>query len=194
MKTLDTQPQIIDPVPQNCVMIDGVGDPESSPEFQAAIEALYNVSYTLKFARKKAGLPSDYKIGKLEGLWWNDESDFDWNDPSRAVEWHWTLMIAQPSFISSNEFQTTVDVLKQKKANPALGKLYFKTFNEGSSVQLTHIGPYNTEAEDIRKLHRYAASHDYTLAGKHHEIYLSDPRRSKPEKLQTILRQPVRRG
>jgi len=185
--------EIVDIPPRNYACVDGTGNPNTSPEFQAAIAALYGVSYTLKFTRKKAGLGPDYKISALEGLWLSDQEDFDWSDDSKKADWRWTLIIAQPSFIEWDEFTEAVEALAKKKPNPAIGKLYLKELTEGKVVQILHIGPYDAEGPDIKAMHAYAAEHGYRLAGQHHEIYLSDPRRCKPEKLRTLLRHPVRK-
>lgn len=183
--------EIIDIPPQNYAMIDGTGNPNGNPDFQAAIEALYGVSYTLKFARKKAGLTPDYKVGTLEALWLADQEDFDWSDETKKANWRWTLMIAQPDFIDWAEFTVAVEALAKKNPNRAIGKLYLKTLTEGTAVQILHIGPYDHEGPDIKAMHAYAYEQGYRLTGQHHEIYLSDPRRAKPEKLRTLLRHPV---
>ena len=177
------------------MMIDGQGiaeGPAASPEFQRAVQALYGVAYTLKMGRRKAGVDPDYTISPLEGLWWmTDASEFDMNRPA---DWRWTLMIFQPEFIAQKDFQAAVAELKKKKPNPALDLLRLETFDEGSAIQIMHIGPYDQERPDIQKLEQYAEQHAYLLRGKHHEIYLGDPRRSKPESLRTILRWPVSRS
>jgi len=173
-------------------MIDGKGSPEGpeqSPEFQNAIGALYGITYVLKIGRKKAGIKPDYTIAPLEGLWWmSDGSTFD---TERTADWRWTLMIFQPEFITPGEFKEAVAKLKLRRPDAALDNLRLETFNEGDIVQTMHIGPYAEERKSIQRLQEYAASHGYKLSGKHHEIYLGDPRRTVPEKLRTILRRPV---
>ncbi len=172
-------------------MVDGEGaqgGPEASPEFQNAIGALYSITFTLKFARKKAGLGPDYTISPLEGLWWMaDGQPFD---IARTGQWRWTLMIMQPDFIDPAEFAQTLGELKLSKPNPALAKLRLEAFEEGPSVQIMHVGPYSAEAENIQKMEDYCAAHGYALRGRHHEIYLGDPRRARPDKLRTLLRHP----
>lgn len=178
--------------PLNFAMIDGVGaaeGPAKSPEFQDAIAALYGITYTLKIGRKKAGIEPDYTIGPLEGLWWMDDgSEFDMNRPDK---WRWTLMIFQPEFIGQKEFQQAVEQLMARKPSPALNKLRLERFDEGKVVQIMHIGPYATEEQTIKKLEDYVTERGYTFRGEHHEIYFGDPRRTKPEKLKTVLRHPI---
>lgn len=175
-------------------MVDGEGSPEGPsehPHFQDAISALYGVTYTLKMGRKKAGIEPDYTIAPLDGLWWmTDDAEFDTAKPD---QWRWTMMIMQPDFITKEEFDNAVEELKKKKDNPQLQKLRFEPYEEGLSLQIMHVGPYSEEGPSIAKMQSYAKEKGYKPAGKHHEIYLGDPRRTKPEKLKTILRQPVRR-
>jgi len=186
------QVQAVTIPPMQFAMIDGKGaaeGPEQSPEFQNAIGALYGVTFTLKIGRKKAGVAPDYTIGPLEGLWWmTDGGEFDMQRPA---DWRWTLMIFQPEFITANDFAEAVEALKAKKSNPALDAVRLAMFDEGRVAQIMHIGPYAEEAEDIRKLDAYIQEHGFTSRGRHHEIYLGDPRRAKPVNLRTILRHPI---
>lgn len=176
----------------NFAMIDGEGSPEAQdnhPQFQDAISALYGVTYTLKMGRKKEGIEPDYTIAPLDGLWWMvDGAEFDTAKPN---QWRWTMMIMQPDFISKLEFDDAVKQLKKKKDNPQIDNLRLETYEEGLSVQIMHVGPYSEEGPNIAKMQSYVKEKNYKPAGKHHEIYLGDPRRTKPEKLKTILRQPV---
>lgn len=165
--------------------IEGQGRPGSAA-FQNAIGALYGVSYGLKFAHKASG--ENYTIGPLEGLWWTKTGDFD---DTKQDDWHWKLMILQPDFITQNEFDQAVEELKIKKPNPAIAHLRLESFDEGPCVQTMHVGPYADEAPTIARLESYAAAHELQTHGKHHEIYMGDPRRTKPERLKTILRHPV---
>jgi hypothetical protein len=141
-----------------------------------------------------AGVGPDYKVGPLEALWLADQEDFDWSDETKKADWHWTLMIAQPDFITAGEFTVASDALAHKKPNPAIAKLYLKELVEGTVVQIMHIGPYDKVGPDIKAMHTYATEQGYRLSGQHHEIYLGDPRRAKPEKLRTLLRHPVRKA
>jgi hypothetical protein len=163
--------------------------PGTSPSFQEAVEALYGISYTLKFMSKlRKSDPIDYTVMALEGLWWIDEGEFD---IARPGHWKWTLMILQPEHIGGEMFQAALRQLAKKKDNPTLSRLRLEGFHEGLCMQTMHVGPYADEPATIARMHTYADEHGYRLRGRHHEIYMGDPRRSKPEKLKTILRQPV---
>ena len=178
------------------VMIDGKMEPGKTPEtsqaFQDALEALYGASYTLKFMSKlREENPIDYTVMALEGLWWTDADEFDFNDKEN---WNWTLMMLQPGHITEEMYQETLHQLKEKRDNPALLKMRFKNFSEGLSMQTMHIGPYSEEPRTMEKMMAFAQENGYVLRGKHHEIYLGDPRRAKPENLKTILRHPIAKG
>jgi hypothetical protein len=172
----------------NFLMIDGEGAPES-PAFQQAIEAIYAVAYTLKFAVKKAG-GQDFAVMPLEGLWWaEDMADFD---PQRGDRnrWRWTLMIMQPDFITPGDFSGAVKAAAKKKDNVAIARVRLDSLEESRAVQIMHIGPFSTEGPNIRRLHDKIAGLGGRPAGKHHEIYLSDFRRVSPAAMKTVLRQP----
>jgi len=182
------QPEILDMSATRCLMIDGCGSPESD-RFRIAIEALYSVIYTLKFARKKAGAGPDYSVGALEGLWWTgDGAAFDMQERDN---WLWTLMIWAPECITTEEIDRTKADVQRKKPNPLIGSVRLDWLNEGTVAQVMHIGPYADEGPTIERLHAFIAESGYMLQGRHHEIYLGDPRRTSPEKLRTILRQPI---
>ncbi len=173
--------------PLNYLMFNGYGDPDTNPDFQAGIEALYTASYILKFMLKQAqGL--DWVVPPLEGLWWLLLADFD---PSRRDDWHWTLMLPQPEPVTRELLALALAAASKKKALPALERLFLEMYNEGQAAQILHVGPYSEAAATIERLHAFITAKGYHICGKHHEIYLSDPRRTAPEKLQTILRQPV---
>lgn len=178
---------LIDVPTMNYLMVDGKGDPNTSPDFQAAIEALYSVSYTVKFLSKKAGL--DYVVMPLEALWYMDNMD-DFLD-SPKDEWQWTAMIMQPSHITNEMIADAIETIRKKKNPTALDKLRFEAYEEGRSVQILYIGPFDDEHPTIVKLHQFAEDQGYALSGKHHEIYLSDFRKVDPSKLKTVIRQPV---
>jgi hypothetical protein len=172
------------------LMVDGRGDPNTSVDYLQAIEALYGMSYTVKFIIKKEG-GEDYTVLPLEGLWWSD-------DPLDFVrgakdKWEWTAMIMQPRLVTASHIEKAKDELKRKKDPPALPKVRFENFEEGLSAQVLHTGPYAEEGPTIERLHKFIEEQGYALHGKHHEIYMGDPRRSKPEKLRTIVRQPVKK-
>lgn len=185
---------VIDVPEMNYLMIDGEGDPNTSKEYQDAIEALFSVSFKAKFISKKES-SQDYAVMPLEGLWWVENmEDFDIQDKSN---WKWTAMIRQPDFITKNIIEKALKEVEKKKNPPALSRLRFENLHEGLSAQIMHIGPYSEEEPTIEKLHSFIKEKGYELNGsmpgeKHHEIYLSDMRRTKPEKLKTIIRQPVK--
>ena len=170
------------------LMIDGAGDPNTSQDYKDAIESLYAVSYTLKFMVKKEKAV-DYVVMPLEGLWWTEPmSQFTMENKDM---WQWTVMIMQPEYVTEELFNRAVEQVQIKKNLPSLSKIKFKSLYEGLSTQLMYIGPYSAEGPTIEKLHNFIEENGYELRGKHHEIYLSDSRRSAPEKLKTVIRQPV---
>lgn len=170
------------------LMIDGAGNPNTSQDYQQAVEALYGVSYAIKFMLKKEqGL--DYSVMPLEGLWWTpDMREFNVEHKER---WLWTMLIAQPREVTPALFEQARAQVQQKKPSPALAQLRLEEFHEGLAAQIMHLGPYAAEGPTIARLHAFIREQGYTLDGKHHEIYLGDPRRAAPEKLKTIIRQPV---
>ncbi len=167
-------------------LIDGRGDPNTSPHYAKAVQALYAVSYAAKFAAK-ATLERDYVVGPLEGLWYSDRPD-SFADRSKG-EWSWTMMIRQPAWLTE-EVRAEALAKAAKKNLPRLTELRFDTVKEGSSAQVMHIGSYDDEGPTIAAIHEWIADNGHRLRGHHHEIYLSDPRRVEPSKLKTILRQP----
>jgi len=178
------------------VMVDGRIEPGETPEtsqaFQDAIGALYGASYTLKFMSKLRDQdPIDYPVMALEGLWWSDFGEFDFN---RKDEWKWTVMIMQPDHITEKMYEEALKQLREKKDNPALSKVRFESFREGLCIQTMHIGPYAEEPRTIDEMMAFAKENGYAIRGKHHEIYLGDPRRAKPERLRTILRHPIEKA
>jgi hypothetical protein len=182
-------PVIVDVPEMGFLMVDGKGDPEGGQEFQEAMGALYGVAYTLKFALKKADPPVEYSVMPPEGLWWlEDMRRFSFE---RREDWLWTLMIAQPPEVTGARVAQAVDELRRRKDPPGLGRLRFGRLHEGLSAQIMHIGPYAEEPPTVARLHAFIAEKGYRMRGKHHEIYLSDPRRAAPEKMRTVLRQPV---
>lgn len=184
------QPQIVDVPGMAFLMLDGKGNPNTSPSYQAAVEALYGVSYALKFTSKKR-LARDYVVMPLEGLWWGtprDQHAFTEQDKGKFM---WTMMILQPDHISEEMVAEAVEDVRRKKGLENLDQLRFTRFKEGTSVQILHIGAYDDEGPTVHRMHQFAYDQGYRLRGKHHEIYLSDPRRTALEKLKTILRHPI---
>ena len=180
----------VDVPEMNFLMVDGKGDPNTSKEFQDAVGALYSMSYTLKFMAKKKDAESDFVVPPLEGLWWSDDMGAFVMD--RKDEWKWTIMIVQPPHISAEMVEEARRKAAAKEgASPALPKVRFEPYHEGLSAQTMHIGPFSAERPTIEKIHGYIAETGHGLRGKHHEIYLSDPRKTKPERLKTVVRQPM---
>lgn len=180
---------IIDVPKMNFLMLDGVGNPNIVPEFKEAVEALYSLSYALKFMIKK-GTGIDYTVMPLEGLWWTDDMT-KFSIENRDI-WKWAIMIMQPDYITEDLVGEALEQVKKKKTLPAFSKIRFESYHEGQAAQIMHIGLYSEEGPTVAKLHNYIKENGYVLAGKHHEIYLSDPRKTAPEKVKTILRQPIR--
>jgi len=175
----------------NFLMIDGAGDPNTSKAFRDALQALFTLSYTLKFMVKKEK-KIDYPVMALEGLWWSD--DMSAFELGRKDRWKWTVMMMQPGPVTKAMVRKAVKAVQAKKQLPALASVRFEPYAEGPSVQIMHIGPFSAEGPTIAKAHAFAREHGYELSGKHHEIYLSDMRRVRPEKLKTVIRQPVRKA
>ena len=172
------------------LMVDGQGDPNTSQSFSEAIEALYSLSYTLKFTLRKIPRSIDYGVMPLEGLRWADDPRaFHLADKSA---WKWTTMILQPEFIAQQEVNAAFEQVRKKKNPVALDRVRFGTLEEGQSAQVMYLGPFSEEGPTIQRMHDFIHAAGKELRGKHHEIYLSDPRRTAPEKLKTILRQPMK--
>ncbi len=171
------------------LMIDGHGDPNTSLLFQESMQALYALAFGLKFTLKKEKAV-DYPVMPLEGLWWSE--GVEWFDMKERRDWRWTLMILQPSVVTKVWVERIRAMTLEKGKAPAAARVRFEPFREGRSVQILHIGPYGAEGPTIARIHEYMNSRGWVPNGHHHEIYLGDPRRSAPEKLRTVLRQPAR--
>jgi len=174
--------------PMNFLMIDGKGDPNISEEFTDAIQSLYSLAYTIKFTLKKES-EIDYSVMPLEGLFWIDDMSKFSQDNKKI--WKWTIMIMQPKFVTKKFFNGCLEEVKKRKNFQSLSKIRFEKYSEGLSAQIMYIGPYSDEGPTIMKVHDFIKKKGYELKGKHHEIYLGDPGRTKPEKLKTIIRQPI---
>jgi len=184
----------------NFLMIDGAIEPGeapgTSPLFQENNGALYGIAYTLKFMlKKRQNDPFDYPVMALEGLWDVRDGKFDINIKDN---WDYTLMIMVPDLITPDIFEQALVQLRRKKGNqPAFERLRLEAFEEGPCVQVMHIGPYDTEPATLEKMQEFMKANGYQdlvgMGGKHHEIYLGDPRRAAPEKLKTVLRHPVKK-
>ncbi len=179
----------VDVPPLQFVMIDGSGDPNTAAAYTQALSWLYPVSYGAKFAAKQH-LGRDYVVPPLEGLWWADDPrDFVVRNKEN---WHWTMMIMLPDFVTPDLYDTAVAKARKKLGAPP-ATLRRAALNEGTCLQTLHIGSYDDEGPTLARLHdQEMPDRAVTFNGPHHEIYLGDPRRTAPERLKTILRQPVR--
>ncbi len=182
---------VVDVPDMQFLMVDGHGDPNTAQEYQDALEALYAVAYKLKFISKKT-LGRDYVVPPLEGLWWAEDMDAFTIERDKS-QWDWTMMIMTPEWVSAELFADAVEQVHKGKNPVSLDKVRLESYHEGLSIQIMHIGSYDDEAPTLERLHHeFLPENGYTENGRHHEIYLSDPRRVAPEKLKTVLRQPVR--
>jgi hypothetical protein len=173
----------------NCLMADGEGDPNGSESFTEAIHALFALSYALKFMVKRGARKIDYRVMPLEALWWADDpADFLLR---RRDRWKWTLLIVQPDFITADDVRVARDEVLRKKRDAGTERVRFEHYTEGASAQILYTGSYANEGPTIARIHQTIQEAGKQLRGHHHEIYLSDVRRTAPEKLKTILRQPV---
>jgi len=180
---------VVDVPEMNFLMVDGKGDPNTSIEYKTAVEALYTISYGIKFFFKSQGF--DHIVPPLEGLWWM-ENMADFNLENKKF-WEWTMMIMQPEWVTGQSVETVKqNAIKKKKISP-LTLVRFGAYQEGLSVQYLYTGAYVNEAPTIAEMHKYINTMGYKTNGKHHEIYLGDPRKISPDKLLTILRQPVQK-
>ena len=188
--TAKRKPELID-VPEGVFLtIVGQGDPNGD-EYQQAMMALYGAAYTLKFRQKERG--RDFTVMGLEGLWWTDETVFDPNDPARRARWRWKSMIRQPDWLTKEMLEEVLTELREKRGGK-VDHVKLERFHEGLSAQVMHLGPYSEEGPTITMLHRWVERQGLRLRGYHHEIYLSDPRRTAPEKIRTIIRHPVEKA
>jgi hypothetical protein len=169
-------------------MVDGTGDPTTSAHYARAVEALFSVSYAAKFMVKKGPAAIDYAVMPLEGLWWSDDmASFVEND---RTKWQWTMMILQPDFVDESLLRDALADVKRKKGLDTVDALRIERFTEGPCAQTLHVGPFTAEGPTIQRVHDFIEARG-SLAGKHHEIYLSDIRRADPARWKTIIRQPM---
>ncbi len=181
---------LVDIPKMNYLMVDGKGNPNTSQDYKDSIEALFALSYNMKFSIKKGDIGVDYGVLPLESLWWAD--DMSTFSVEKKDEWQWTAMIMQPEYVTKKLVEKCREIVSKKKDLPALSHLRFESFREGKAAQIMHIGPYSEEEATIDKIHEYIAEKGWHLTGKHHEIYLSDFRKTAPEKLKTVIRQPLK--
>lgn len=184
-------PQVVDVPAMQFLMLDGAGDPNTAETYPESVGALYSIAYTLKFAIKKE-LQIDYPVMGLEGQWWMaDGQEFTLDERSG---WRWTLMIVQPEVVTAEWVQRAVEETRRKKPLPALPTLRLERLEEGLCAQIMHHGPYSAEQPTINALHQYIHDQGYVMRDKHHELYLTDPARTAPDNMRTIIRQPIRKG
>jgi hypothetical protein len=189
--TAKATPSIVDVPERPFLMIDGHGDPNTSQEYLDAIQTLYPIAYGLRAAVKTA-TGDAYTVMPLEGLWWvPDMAEFDPDDKSN---WYWTAMICLPDVVTESMGREMIAAATEKKKLASGSKARIEAFAEGTAAQILHVGSYSDETDNIAKLHRFIADNGYSLTGKHHEIYLSDPRRTEEAKLRTVIRQPFTAG
>lgn len=177
-------------VPQlRYVMVDGEGNPNTAAAYKTAVEWLFSVSYAMKFASKRE-LGKDYVVPPLEGLWWADDpADFT---ARRKEQWRWTMMVMAPDFVGQSLYEAALAKTRAKLTEPP-ETLRLDSLIEGLSLQTLHIGSYDDEGPILAHLHEeLMPAEKLDFNGKHHEIYLSDPRKTLPDRLKTILRQPVK--
>lgn len=191
-----TKPSIIDVPPMKFIMVEGHGNPNTSPLYTQAVEILYAFSYAIKMNKKD--MPEgyfEYVVPPLEGLWWFKDNTFDGNVINRKDEFNWIMMIRQPDFVTSDVFYQAKSTLAKKKPGLDTSLAYLKSFTEGLCGQIMHIGTYDDEGPTIEKLEHFIASSGYqtVMEGmrQHHEIYLGDPRKITPDKLKTVIRHPI---
>jgi hypothetical protein len=183
-------PVIVDVPAMTYFMVNGKGNPNRGREFPNAMAALYGVAYTLKFSLKEERRP--FIIMPVEALWWTaGSSSFD---SKRKSGWAWTAMLASPEKIRRSDFDKAVRQASAKKPDVHYNAVRMETWKEGRSAQILHIGPYAAEQPTIERLHAFLRAEGFRPRGKHHEIYLGDPRRTAPERLRTVVRQPVERA
>jgi hypothetical protein len=184
-----SQPRVVDVPDLAYLAVDGTGDPATSSAYAEAVETLFAVAYAARFDLKRAGI--EYKVMPLEGLWETNAAGDVW---AAREAWRWTMMIAQPAAVTTAVLQRAFTVAAAKRPTDSIGRARLEHFAEGRVAQLLHVGPYGAaERPSVEALHEFIADQGLTAHGRHHEIYLSDARRTAPQRLRTILRQPVGR-
>ncbi|MDF2927759.1 MAG: Protein of unknown function DUF2174-like protein [Paenibacillaceae bacterium] len=184
-------PQLVEVPALSYLMIDGEGDPNTAKAYSDAIATLYGLSYTLKFMIKKGPEGHDYGVMPLEGLWWAD--NMEEFSVTRKDIWKWTSMIMQPELVTEEHIRQAIRQVPVKKPLPSLQLVRCEQLHEGLAVQVLHKGPYSEETATMEVLHGYMRQQGLKFTGRHHEIYLNDVNRTAPDRLRTIIRQPVSR-
>ena len=182
---------VVDVPELNFLMVDGIGEPNASNDYKDAVEALLAVSSALKFDLKNGKLAVDYDVMPIEGLWWTEKMDTSTELKKDVVKW--TSLVMQPEFVTNTMFRCAVEFVEKKKHLPALPKLRFEKLHEGLSAQIMYLGPYSAEKTTVDKIRSFIKENGYVETGKHHEIYLTDPRKSESTKTKTILRRSMKK-
>ena len=191
-KASSKNPAFIDVPEFNFLMVDGMGAPNGSKIFQEKVNILYNVSWTIKMLPKKKIIPEgwfNYVVPPLESLWWTDNERFDVN---KKAGWKWTLMMMQPEFVTTELVSQVIKDMQELKPERNYLQVRLENFHEGIAIQMMHIGPYELISLTMDKMEAFMKEKEFIFNGKHHEIYFSDPRRTMPEKLKTLVRIPVK--
>ena len=188
--TARIKPVLVDVGPANYLAIPGKGPP-GGPAFQAALQALYSMAFTIKMTWKFSG-KGDYKVCHLEGIFWNDPANGKKSSKPAKEAWEWKLLIRIPEFITDQQLQDAKKRLEQKKKPPEFNLVNLETISEGKCVQMLHIGPYDQTRKGFEIMRKFASENGVAFHARLHEIYLSDPRRMDPQRLRTILRNPVK--
>lgn len=184
---------LVEVPPLTYLAVDGHGDPNVAPAYTAAVSSLYPLAYALKFL-SRTQLGRDYTVMPLEGLWWSSDMDAFTSDRDKS-RWDWTLLVLTPDWLTAEHVETARETVARKGGAPRLDEVRLERLEEGLCVQTLHVGPYDAEGPVLDALHHeFVPAHGLHLTGKHHEIYLGDARRTAPERLRTILRQPVTRS
>lgn len=192
------KPMIIDVPPMTFIMVDGKGDPNVSAEYKTAMELLYGLSFAIKMSKMSGKTPEgyyEYVVPPLEGLWTKDGGDVEFGAENKAM-FCWTSMIRQPEFVTEEVFETAKTSFAKKHPEVDLTRAVLKDYSEGVCCQMMHIGRYDDEPATISVMQRFMEEEGWemdTPARRHHEIYLSDPRRCAPERLKTVIRLPIRK-
>jgi hypothetical protein len=181
------RPTLLSTRPGRYLTIAGAGDP-NGPGFADKVGALYAMAYTIRMGKKRLG--QDYKVAGLEGLWWAAGGAAGMMT-RRRDEWRWKLLIRVPDFVRTRCVTMAARMLREKGKGKAVAAVRLERIAEGHCIQMLHVGPYAAEAATVDTMLEFAEANGLRFTGRHHEIYLSDPRRVKPEKLKTILRYPV---
>lgn len=182
----NTEWALLDVPEQRFLAVDGRGNPNTAESYARAVEALYAVAYTIKMTAKRSG--EDFVVGPLEGLWWAD--DYTAFTVRAKDSWQWTMLVSLPARIGEDAVEAAREAVRRKKKIEAPVRI--EKLHEGRCAQALHVGSYDDEGPLLARLHgEFLAAHGLRPTGRHHEVYLGDPRRVEPAKLRTVVRQPV---